>query len=102
MPSNKWEEAVKQALDAHAEYYIRETMKFFDENGESPALSKNNDGDLAAKLALTNAVKELVEENYPKLDQAEVPDSMEEYHRSVKLLNTYQANLLKAIGGEDD
>jgi hypothetical protein len=40
-------------LDAHAEYYIRHTMKFFQENGESPALSKNNKGDLQAKASIS-------------------------------------------------
>lgn len=83
MPSNKWEEAVIRVFE---EYYH--------------SSSSNRLG--TAKAALTNAVKELVEENYPKLDQAEVPDSMEEYHRSVKLLNTYQANLLKALDSKQN
>lgn len=43
---------LEQILDAHAEYYIRQTMKFFQNEGESPALSKNNEGDLMAFAAL--------------------------------------------------
>lgn len=43
---------LQQILDAHAEYYIRQTMKFFQEAGESPALSKNNEGDLKAIEAI--------------------------------------------------
>lgn len=39
---------LEQILDAHAEYYIRQTMKFFQNEGKSPALSKNNEGDLSA------------------------------------------------------
>lgn len=46
------EQSIEQLLDKHAEYYIRQTVKFFVENGESPALSKNNKGDLEAKQAL--------------------------------------------------
>lgn len=46
-----------EILDYHAEYYIGETMKFFQENGESPALSKNNSGDLAAKKAILKHFK---------------------------------------------
>lgn len=41
-----------EILDDHAEYYIRQTMKFFQENGESPALSKNNEGDLKTLKAI--------------------------------------------------
>lgn len=47
--STSIEEQVQELLDTHAEYYIKETMKFFQENGESPALSKDNKGDLTAK-----------------------------------------------------
>lgn len=48
------QEELETILDKHAEYYIRETMKFFQENGESPALSKNNSGDLEAKAAINS------------------------------------------------
>lgn len=50
-------ETVENILDKHAEYYIRQTMKFFQENGESPALSKNNEGDLVAKRSLKQSMR---------------------------------------------
>lgn len=46
------DDELEKLLDSHAEYYIRQTMKFFQNEGESPALSKNNEGDLAAKTKL--------------------------------------------------
>ena len=58
------EKTIENILDKHAEYYIRQTMKFFSENGESPALSKNNTGDLAAK-------KEILKSYTPKADLVE-------------------------------
>ena len=43
---------MEELLDKHAEYYIRETMKFFQNKGESPALSRDNDGDCEAKASI--------------------------------------------------
>lgn len=53
MTNADYQKRLEDILDKHAEYYIRQTMKFFQENGESPALSKNNQGDVEAKQALT-------------------------------------------------
>lgn len=50
--ANQTEVELEEVLQSHAEYYIRETMKFFQYKGESPALSKNNEGDLVAKYGL--------------------------------------------------
>lgn len=49
---------LEEILDAHAMFYIRETVKFFQENGESPALSKNNPGDLEAKKQIQELIVE--------------------------------------------
>lgn len=49
---------IESLLDAHATYYIQQTMKFFQENGESPALSKNNPGDLEAKKQILELIVE--------------------------------------------
>lgn len=67
---------LEQILDAHAEYYIRQTMKFFQNEGESPALSKNNEGDMTAKQALTRWG---LEQRVAELQQFKVPDQYEEY-----------------------
>jgi hypothetical protein len=52
------QEQLEAILDAHAEYYIKQTMKFFQEGTESPALSRNNKGDLTAKSAITALIQE--------------------------------------------
>lgn len=52
------DEAIERLLDSHAEYYIKQTLKFFQENGESPALSKNNAGDLKAKAAIHSLIRQ--------------------------------------------
>lgn len=57
---------LKRILDAHAEYYIRQTMKFFQEGGESPALSKNNEGDLKALEDLHQHIDKVVEDILPE------------------------------------
>lgn len=49
---------IEDLLDAHAKYYIEQTMKFFQSTGESPALSKNNEGDLQAKSLIMELVNE--------------------------------------------
>jgi hypothetical protein len=62
------DEQIEQLLDSHAEYYIKETMQFFKNDGISPALSKNNKGDLTAKTAIksliTNAEKQAYQKGY--------------------------------------
>jgi len=52
MSKQSIDEQIEQLLDSHAGYYIKETMQFFKNNGISPALSKNNEGDLTAKTAI--------------------------------------------------
>lgn len=54
--TTKDSEWLDEILDQHAEYYIRQTMKFFQGNGESPTLSKNNSGDIEAKQAIINHI----------------------------------------------
>jgi len=49
---------IEEILDTHAEYYIRQTMQFFKNDGISPALSKNNEGDLTAKQAIEALIAE--------------------------------------------
>ena len=61
---------IEEILDKHAEYYVRQTMKFFQENGKSPALSKNNEGDLEAKHALLQLFKK-------ELSKDDVLDALE-------------------------
>lgn len=63
--SGEVEAEIEQILDDHAEFYIRQTMKFFRENGESPALSRNNPGDLQSKSKLT---KLLLEQRIEEVD----------------------------------
>lgn len=46
------EAEIERILDKHAEYYIKETAKFFVADGHSPALSRSNTGDLEARQAL--------------------------------------------------
>lgn len=53
---------LESVLDAHAEYYIRQTMRFFQSKGPSPALSRNNEGDLAAKVAIQSLISTAVQE----------------------------------------
>lgn len=60
-PTNLSDE-LKTILDKHAEYYIRETMRFFQNEGVSPALSKDNPGDLNALAAITAAYAEAINE----------------------------------------
>lgn len=55
--NNDLREAVEDLLDKHAEYYIKQTVKFFQRTGESPALSKNNLGDIRAKAAIEALLK---------------------------------------------
>lgn len=53
---------LERILDSHAEFYIRQTVKFFEENGGSPKLSRNNPGDVQAKQSLIRLlVRERVE-----------------------------------------
>lgn len=67
------DDELEKLLDSHAEYYIRQTMKFFQNEGESPALSKNNEGDLAAKTKLkallTNQRNQLLDELLGEMPQ---------------------------------
>lgn len=67
MATESVDDELRQILDKHAEYYIRETMKFFQNEGVSPALSKDNLGDLEALTALQTLIahhtKEAVDGN---------------------------------------
>lgn len=58
---------LENVLDKHAEYYIKETVKFFQENGESPALSKFNKGDIEAKSRLKKIIAKQVISELKKL-----------------------------------
>ena len=60
---------IEEILDTHAEYYIRQTMQFFKNDGISPALSKNNEGDLTAKQAIEALITEAVDRERNRLTQ---------------------------------
>ena len=82
---------LQELLDKHAEYYIKETVKFFQENGESPALSKNNKGDLEAR----NNIIALIKKNIPELPRKE------EYSRTwIAGASTYKKKLESNLGVE--
>lgn len=52
------DERIEKILDKHAEYYIKETVKFFNDDGDPPGFTKNNKRDIASK----NAIKQLIDE----------------------------------------
>ena len=56
--SQSIDEKIESLLDSHAVYYIRETMQFFKNDGISPALSKNNKGDLKARQSIKQLITE--------------------------------------------
>jgi len=81
---------IEEILDTHAEYYIRQTMQFFKNDGISPALSKNNEGDLTAKQAIEALITEA------RIDELErtMPhtDGMRHYNTVVKRLAELKEN----------
>lgn len=76
---------IEEPLDKHAEYYIKETMKFFQENGESPALSKNNRGDSEASAALLEYIDQGLKNIEESTRQHTVPEGKHLVTRSYVL-----------------
>jgi hypothetical protein len=89
---DKAEDVLEVILDKHAEYYIRETMKFFQEGGQSPALSRNNEGDLVAKAA--------IERHY--LPRAEVAATLPRKHIPLKDMPELRAKMSDEVAERYD
>lgn len=109
MPSNKWEEAIDKILrDLHG-YEVPLTGEVTldaDLDFQNKLVTREIE---TAKLALTNAVKELVETAKPEKDMPEWDDDDHVYSRMlldkhsgfIEATDTYQTNLLKAIGDKE-
>lgn len=97
-PTNHTE--LDNILDKHAEYYIRETMKFFQETGENPALSKLNKGDTEAEAAiLANYISHKeVEEAIGEDEQLITSYSIELKNSIPRARNRLRSELRKKLG----
>jgi hypothetical protein len=62
-------------------------MRFFQDTGKSPALSKNNSGDLQALSAITDL---MIEERIKELMQLRPPEQFKEY---AKLMGSEQCRI---------
>lgn len=99
-PMEAFTKAVEEALQQYAEYYIAETMKFFQENGESPALSKNNPGDTEALASIQAATADLLLELVGEdEDVAEAVPVSETWATMRSIRNDLRAELRQKIAG---
>lgn len=85
-PQPSLDESLENILDAHAEYYILQTAKFFGESSESPELSKNNESDMKTMGRLTAYIskqlakqREDIRNRLPKLLNLKHTETEEEY-----------------------